>query len=179
MWHCDFAACVKCRDTRSPHAAKGLCELCYSRDYRENPKNRKRIVESKEDWRQRNMARFLAKSKADREQRNFDGLREEILKRDGHACVKCGSRKRLVVHHKDGNGRGSANPNNSLDNLVTECRACHLAEHRQKVSNSRRLSVLKKWAHHHDRCKECKTSEKKHYAHGLCVNCNARQRRRI
>jgi len=47
-------------------------------------------------------------------------LREQVLDRDGHACVVCGSHTKLEVHHVDGDWR-----NDQLSNLQTRCFACH------------------------------------------------------
>ncbi len=47
-------------------------------------------------------------------------LREQILERDGRACVLCGSTNRLHVHHIDGNCG-----NNDSDNLQAICASCH------------------------------------------------------
>jgi hypothetical protein len=59
------------------------------------------------------------------------GNREEVLKRDGHACVKCGmtaeehikrwgKHRRITVDHKD-----KDRTNNTMDNLQTLCLSCH------------------------------------------------------
>lgn len=43
------------------------------------------------------------------------------------SCMRCGSTKFLVTHHKDGNRK-----NNSLDNLEKICKRCHQLEHNCK-----------------------------------------------
>jgi len=48
----------------------------------------------------------------------FDG--EIVLKRDNHKCKSCGREKKLEIHHIDGD-----NTNNSHDNLIMICKACH------------------------------------------------------
>ena len=48
-----------------------------------------------------------------------------ILKID--KCQKCGSTKKLDVHHKDGDFT-----NNTTENLAVLCRSCHLKEHRHR-----------------------------------------------
>ena len=50
-------------------------------------------------------------------------LRRRVLDRDGWQCVLCGSRNRLECDHIEGLAEGGSN---SLDNLRTLCRACHL-----------------------------------------------------
>ena len=54
-------------------------------------------------------------------------LQYSILERDGFACQLCSIDKYLHVHHIDGNGTGSPNPNDDPDNLITLCRRCHNA----------------------------------------------------
>jgi len=61
--------------------------------------------------------------------RRWQDLRAYVLRRDGHACVSCGERVGLVVHHvvpaRDG----------GLDiptNLATLCRRCHGAAHTKR-----------------------------------------------
>ena len=56
--------------------------------------------------------------------------RQAVLNRDGHACVVCGTGKKLTVHHILG---WSAYPEQRLTvgNGVTLCHPCHDAEHRR------------------------------------------------
>jgi hypothetical protein len=54
--------------------------------------------------------------------RFFGGMREEVLKRDRFRCRACGTRSRLVVHHRD---RG-----NEPNVLITPCIRCHVRIHR-------------------------------------------------
>lgn len=64
----------------------------------------------------------------DRERRNrirFGGNYDLVLERDNRRCVFCGTGEKLMVHHKDENGRGKENPNNDIENLVTVCASCH------------------------------------------------------
>lgn len=46
----------------------------------------------------------------------FGGQRETVVRRDGGACTLCGTRERIVVHHRR---RG----------LITLCRHCHPRVH--------------------------------------------------
>lgn len=52
--------------------------------------------------------------------------RHQTLKRDNKTCQNCGTKSKIVVHHKIPI-RKFQDPNdaNYLDNLVTLCRACH------------------------------------------------------
>jgi predicted HNH restriction endonuclease len=51
----------------------------------------------------------------------------------------CGSKEKLVVHHKDKNGRNKAKKekNNKAKNLVTVCRSCHINLHRKELEQAR------------------------------------------
>ena len=53
--------------------------------------------------------------------RFFGGMRERVLERDRFRCRACGTRSRLVVHHR----HGSNEPNL----LVTLCIRCHTRIH--------------------------------------------------
>jgi len=75
----------------------------------------------------------------------FDGYRELIMQRDGYKCVKCGSTKGLIVHHKDESGQ-TDDPNNDPGNLVTLCNSCHMGEHginRWMGDNTERFTIVK------------------------------------
>lgn len=67
---------------------------------------------------------------ADRSRRNFGGVREEILERDGRLCRACGGAERLHVHHRKPGV-------NDRDLLITVCAACHARLHR--------LAALRFW----------------------------------
>jgi hypothetical protein len=62
--------------------------------------------------------------------RSFGGNGPEIFKRANNCCEICGKsqeellRGQLVIHHKDGNGRGE-DSNNSVENGQVLCRKCH------------------------------------------------------
>jgi 5-methylcytosine-specific restriction endonuclease McrA len=51
-------------------------------------------------------------------------LRRQVRLRDGNRCVRCGSSKRLSVHH-------AVPGSDLLDNLLTLCSRCHAREHRK------------------------------------------------
>ena len=63
------------------------------------------------------------KSKRKRTAKSWRRLRERAINRD-KMCVKCGSKKKLTVHHIL-TGKVSS----SLSNLVTLCDFCHKEEH--------------------------------------------------
>jgi 5-methylcytosine-specific restriction endonuclease McrA len=53
---------------------------------------------------------------------------KRVLERDGWRCRKCGSLENLQVHHRI---KRSQQGNDALDNLMTLCAYCHMAEHEQ------------------------------------------------
>jgi len=112
--------------------------------------------------------------KKKRELLNFDGKRERVLERDNYTCQQCGSSDKLVVHHKDESGRGKRNHNNSLRNLVTLCKACHVNAHRKELLKARSEKLIGRWSRDYDACIECGTTDREHGSLGLCVNCYAR-----
>jgi 5-methylcytosine-specific restriction endonuclease McrA len=61
-------------------------------------------------------------------QQIYQRLMKRVLERDGWRCQRCGSLENLQVHHKI---KRSQLGNDSLDNLVTLCAYCHMAEHGQ------------------------------------------------
>ena len=54
--------------------------------------------------------------------RFFGGIREQVVERDRFRCRACGTRRRLLVHHRD--------RSNEPDLLVTLCIRCHVRIHR-------------------------------------------------
>lgn len=127
-WSKDRPACVRCKETSRPHFGKGLCRRCYLSDY--NKRNLKQVRKLRDNWYRKNITPAFQKLK--REELHYGGLREAALKRDKYKCVRCGAIKLLCVHHKDRNGRPVeiTNKNNTLANLETLCRKCHINEHR-------------------------------------------------
>ncbi len=53
-----------------------------------------------------------------------DKLKQPVFSRDGYKCQICGSKCRLVCHHKDEDKK-----NNQMSNLQTLCKACHIKIH--------------------------------------------------
>ena len=56
----------------------------------------------------------------------YERRRQQILKRDGRLCVRCGSGYGVQVHHLR---KRSVDRDDRPTNLVTLCDACHKAEH--------------------------------------------------
>lgn len=48
---------------------------------------------------------------------------------DNHRCARCGSRKRLQVHHKSYRNKGKGTGVAELMDCVTLCRRCHRRAH--------------------------------------------------
>lgn len=55
------------------------------------------------------------------------------VKKANGRCEKCGSKKNLVIHHKDNKGRNYVEKrlklNNNLNNLIVLCVSCHSTLH--------------------------------------------------
>lgn len=128
-WAMDYEACVNCGTTRRRHMGKGKCYRCYFLRYA--AENLETVKGYKRKWYSKAGGKVWAR--INREQRNYGGMREPALRRDNYTCQRCGNTKKLTVHHKDGNGRGSATPNNQIDNLETVCRGCHINIHRAQL----------------------------------------------
>jgi ATP-dependent DNA helicase RecQ len=60
---------------------------------------------------------------------SYDRLREQVLQRDGWRCQSCGSMVNLEVHHQEFRSQGG---DDSEENLITLCEACHSMLHRYK-----------------------------------------------
>lgn len=150
--------CPVCHDRSRKHMAKGLCGICYLKQYRFNRykthhlppapcstcgspttsslKLCKRCYMKK--YRRSNYSRLYSRKCKLREIDRFGGRRSLIEKRAEGRCERCGipeidiktrTGKRLLVHHKDGNGLNGANPNHAFENLMLLCIPCHRKIH--------------------------------------------------
>lgn len=67
------------------------------------------------------------------------------LKEANNMCAKCGSKKRLEVHHKrklePGESRHNS-PKNHQENLIVFCRDCHEKEHHPLVYRVRTKNLI-------------------------------------
>jgi 5-methylcytosine-specific restriction endonuclease McrA len=163
-WSRQHDCCLNCQRTDRKHMGKGLCLICYYNQY--SVENADRVKAIKQASYHKRGGKEL--SKRMREKAWFDGNREAALQRDNYKCTCCGTPEDLVVHHIDGNGRRSENPNNDLDNLQTLCRSCHAKVHKPRTTN--------KWSIHYDCCQSCGCTDVKHSARGLCKVCYSRAR---
>jgi len=68
---------------------------------------------------------------------------EEALHRADYACERCGSKRDILIHHRDGNGHAVPRDqqNHALENLEVLCRPCHRSEHSRRVGKE----ALKEW----------------------------------
>jgi 5-methylcytosine-specific restriction endonuclease McrA len=55
-------------------------------------------------------------------------LRNQVLRRDGWRCQACGTMSNLEVHHKEFRSQAG---DDSEENLITLCTACHTTVHGQ------------------------------------------------
>jgi ATP-dependent DNA helicase RecQ len=58
----------------------------------------------------------------------YEYLRNQVLRRDGWRCQACGTMSNLEVHHKEFRSHSG---DDSEQNLITLCTACHAALHRK------------------------------------------------
>lgn len=92
------------------------------------------------------MKRALAKKKeyeAYLRSPEWDAKRALVLERDGHRCVRCGSKRKLQVHHKT----YARFKEELLDDLETLCggqAGCHKVEHRSERWKNQRRAVVGK-----------------------------------
>lgn len=71
----------------------------------------------------------------------FGGNRDKVFKSFGGKCYHCDNKEKLCIHHIDGDGRNSKNPNNVLDNLMLLCLSCHMKLHR-KIESINKLGEI-------------------------------------
>ncbi len=56
----------------------------------------------------------------------YEQLRNQVLRRDSWRCQSCGAMSNLEVHHKDFRSQAGED---SEENLIALCNACHAAVH--------------------------------------------------
>jgi 5-methylcytosine-specific restriction endonuclease McrA len=59
---------------------------------------------------------------------SYERLRQQVLRRDGWRCQSCGAMTNLEVHHKEFRSHSG---DDSEQNLLTLCAACHASAHRR------------------------------------------------
>jgi 5-methylcytosine-specific restriction endonuclease McrA len=76
------------------------------------------------------------------EQQDYQKLHEHVLRRDGWRCQLCTSMSNLEVHHKE---LRSQSGEDSEQNLITLCVACHsLAHGGQSANAGTKLNAIRK-----------------------------------
>lgn len=170
--------CIKCGSDKDVYKKRQICKKCYQKEYAKAyyKKNADAIKQASTENYTNNRKDRLLKMKERREQQHFDSKRLEVLKRDNYTCTTCKRKlddSQLTVHHKDGNDRGQSNPNNDIDNLITQCRKCHCNEHRGLLNQTRMSKQRSQWSYKYDKCIKCGTTDIKHQGKGLCKNCHA------
>jgi len=58
----------------------------------------------------------------------YEQQRNRVLRRDGWRCQSCGNRSNLEIHHKEFRSQSG---DDSEQNLITICTACHAVLHRK------------------------------------------------
>ncbi len=69
---------------------------------------------------------------------SYESLRQQILRRDGWRCQSCGTMTNLEVHHREFRSRSG---DDSEENLITLCAACHARVHRRQGHKRVRLEL--------------------------------------
>jgi 5-methylcytosine-specific restriction endonuclease McrA len=57
----------------------------------------------------------------------YENLRQQVLRRDGWRCQRCGAMSNLEVHHREFRSQLG---DDAEQNLITLCTACHAIVHR-------------------------------------------------
>ena len=57
---------------------------------------------------------------------SYQSLRQQVLRRDGWQCQSCGTMSNLEIHHKQFRSHSG---DDSEQNLITLCTACHTTVH--------------------------------------------------
>jgi 5-methylcytosine-specific restriction endonuclease McrA len=73
--------------------------------------------------------------------RIYKRLMKKVLERDQWKCQKCGSLENLQLHHRI---KRSKQGNDALENLVTLCAYCHMAEHGQLYFEPQATTTIEK-----------------------------------
>ena len=69
------------------------------------------------------------------DEKEYEELRQHVLRRDGWRCQFCGSMRSLEVHHQQFRSQSG---DDSGDNLITLCTTCHKCAH---SSSDRNLTI--------------------------------------
>jgi hypothetical protein len=81
-------------------------------------------------------------------------------------CFYCGTTRRVGIDHVVPMVLGGAN---ARDNLVACCRSCN--------ASKGRADRPWRWSQAFDACRDCQTTERKHYSGGQCQPCHRRAKK--
>ena len=107
------------RDTRSVELGRYLCEVLAGQYWRSILGLRNR--ESGMTWVRSKQPRLRL------DPERYEQLRNQVLRRDSWRCQSCGAMSNLEVHHKEFRSHCGED---SEQNLITLCSACHGVMHR-------------------------------------------------
>lgn len=130
--------CLECGKIMKSFVLKKYCPECEYKiklirkklDYKKHIDKRKKTTNK---WYLNNKEYINELNKKARDIKEFGGNRSKVLERDNYQCQICGSKDKLVIHHIDKTGRGAKEHNNSLYNLITLCRKCHISLHKEDL----------------------------------------------
>jgi len=125
--------CVHCGKEFSPHVRNKFQTYCSpscrrKEKFKRDKETGKYNFEYARGYAKKNIKRKNEMNDIYHDRIRFGGNKYPVLDRDGQKCTKCGKIKGLIIHHIDGSGHDK-NPNNSMDNLTTLCRSCHMRHH--------------------------------------------------
>lgn len=119
--------CTICKLKELSGKQKLYCSrLCERKAWRDN--NHDKLLEGKRRYREKNKDKISLYGKAYK--RDTPHIKESIALqlKAAYACLRCGSRERLEVHHlKHQRIGGGAN---DLNNVVVLCKPCHALWHK-------------------------------------------------
>ncbi len=68
---------------------------------------------------------------------SYAGARQVLVTQSQGICSQCGRKvAHPDVHHRNGHGYASHNPDNNLNNLIVLCRSCHRIEHLKSCNSA-------------------------------------------
>ena len=85
-----------------------------------------------------NKKTIIHEDKSSNSQDKWWAIRQEVLKKYGYKCSKCGSCNNVNVHHKIPLSKGGTN---NIKNLIPLCRDCHEKIHGFKFGNEKKAPM--------------------------------------
>jgi len=141
----------KSNGKRSEETKKKMSEIAKERNMRPeyNRMLRERVGDKAPFWRG-GKSKDVNYLREYREKRRYGFTRDFLFDFFGNKCIDCGisneehiekQKTKLAIHHKDGIGRNSKNPNNNIENLVLLCTSCHAKRHNslKEINDTRRI----------------------------------------